>query len=184
MMTQSDALEAVVAALRRRSERTLLQRRITYVLGEIETLLAMGWSMTELAGHLAIEGVTQRDGQSLTSGHFAVMVTRARAKLRAGARRQARSTHPAPIDRPTLPNVRQSEPASGGSGIAINLAKIAEKSGRRAAQQEREAATERNIGVTLDAMFGRSQTDAPRSAIKAKASSSSALKRPRPRQAR
>src|SRR6266545_3121423 len=121
-MTRSDALEAVVSALRRRSERTLLQRRITYILGEIETLLATGWSMAELAGHLAAEGVTQRDGQSLTSGHFAVMVTRARAKFRAGARQQARSAHPALIEQPMLPNLRENDPASGGSGIAINLA--------------------------------------------------------------
>jgi hypothetical protein len=183
MNPTDDNLPAIVAALTRGSEHTLLQRRITFALDRIETLLATGWSLPELAAHLAAAGVTQRDGRQLTSGHFAVMVTRARAKGRA-AHRQVHSAAHTPTTRPTPPDRIESHAGPGASGIAINLAKIAEKAGRRAAQQEREAATERDIGATLDAMFGKGQAGAPPSPRDAKASASSSLRRPRSRHSR
>jgi hypothetical protein len=175
-------LAAIIAALIRESEHTLLQRRVTFVLDEIETVLATGWSLPELAAHVAAAGVTQRDGRKLTSGHFAVMVTRARAKGRA-AQRQAHSTMVVPTRRATPLSVPEST-NSGTSDIAINLARIAEKSASREAQQAREAAVELNIGTALDAMFGRVQSGDPPSSMDPKASASSALKRPRSRQPR
>jgi hypothetical protein len=170
-------LTAIIAALSRDSEHTLLQRRVTFVLNEIEMLLATGWSLPELAAHLAAAGVTQRDGRKLTAGHFAVMVARARAKGRA-AQRQAPSAALARTREATPPNLLESS-VSEATDVAVNLAKIAEKSGRRAAQQKREAANERNIAATLDAMFGRVQAGSPPSPIDANALSSSKRRRSR-----
>ena len=86
MADDETQLAVIVAALRRRSARSLLQRRVTNVVNQIEALLTTGWSIPELAEHLAAGGVTQRNGRRLSAGHFGVLVTRARAKARAASR--------------------------------------------------------------------------------------------------
>ena len=174
-------LAEVVEALRRRSAHTLLQRRVTSVLDQIETVLAAGWSMTELAAHLAAAGVTHRGGQRLTSGHFAVMVTRARAKARSRVRQRHR---PTPQIKPAPRGADEKRIASDELSMADNLAALAERSARQVVQQEREATIDRDIGAALDTMFGRNQLAPPPSPNDSNASSSSTLKRPRRRQAR
>jgi hypothetical protein len=181
MNLSEDKLAVIVAALRRGSEHTLLQRRVTFVLDEIEEVLLTGWSLPELAAHLAAAGVTQRDGRSLSGGHFAVLVTRARAKSRTAAPLMPAVAR-LPRTRPVSPHVPVNHSVPAATDVAVNLAKVAEQAERRAENRERQAATEHAIDATLDAMFGRTQSGSrlPRAAT---ASSSSTLKRPRRRQA-
>jgi hypothetical protein len=182
MSETEEPLGEIVEALRRRSTHTLLQRRVTYALDHIETVLAAGWSMTELAAHLAAAGVTHRGGQRLTAGHFAVMVTRARAKAR--SRRRQQRSHPSQQIKPAPRAADEQRAASTELNMADNLAALAERSVRQVAEQEREAAIDRDIGAALDAMFGRNQLPPPPSPNDPKASTSASLKRPRRRQAR
>jgi hypothetical protein len=179
MNVSEDKLAVIVAALRRGSEHTLLQRRVTFVLDEIEEVLMTGWSLPELAAHLAAAGVTQRDGRSLSGGHFAVLVTRARAKSRAAARLMPVVARlPPRTTRPVSPHVPVNHSVPAATDVAVNLAKVAEQAERRAEHRERQAATEHTIDATLDAMFGRTQSESRRPRA-AKASSSSTLKRRR-----
>jgi hypothetical protein len=181
MSETEDPLDEIVEALRRRSAHTLLQRRVTYALDHIEAVLAASWSMTELAAHLAAAGVTHRGGQRLTAGHFAVMVARARAKARSRTRQRSR---PSPQLKPASHGIDEKRIVSTGSTMADNLAALAERSARQLAKQERETATDRDIGAALDTMFGRNQIAPPPSPNDPKAASSATFKRPRRRQAR
>jgi hypothetical protein len=184
MTDDETQLAVIVAALRRRSARSLLQRRVTEAINQIEALLTTGWSIPELAEHLAAAGVTQRDGRRLSAGHFGVLVSRARLKARAASRRDSSP--------PTLHQPKQSatrDVSTDGSAPAItqiadNLARLAEQAGRRAQHQKRQTDTEQLIAARLDTMFGRDHGDlsSPPSAKDAKASSSSEVKRPRRRQ--
>ena len=187
MTDDETQLAVIVAALRRRSARSLLQRRVTDTINQIEALLMTGWSIPELAEHLAAAGITQRDGCRLSAGHFGVLVTRARAKARAASRQNSPP--------PTLHQAKQSarrDVAMDGSAPAMpqisdNLAKLTEKADRRAQHQKRQADTEQLIAARLDVMFGRDHGDlgSPLSTKDGKASSSSGVKggkRPRPRQ--
>jgi hypothetical protein len=184
MTDDETQLAVIVAALRRRSARSLLQRRVTDAINQIEALLTTGWSIPELAEHLAAAGVSQRNGCRLSAGHFGVLVTRARAKARAasGQNSQPRTLHPA--KRSTSPDIPMDGSAPAITQIAQNLGKLAEKAERGAQDEERQAATEQQIAARLDTMFGRDHLDldSSRSPTDLTASSSSKVKRGRRRQ--
>lgn len=181
MTDDETQLAVIVAALRRRSARSLLQRRVTDAINQIEALLMTGWSIPELTEHLAAAGVTQRNGHRLSAGHFGVLVSRARAKARATSGQNSRPPTLRQAKRSASLDVPMDGSAPGITQIADNLAKLAEKAERRAQHQKRQTDAEQLIAARLDTMFGRDHCDlsSPLSTKDAKASSSSGVKRRR-----
>jgi hypothetical protein len=169
-------LDRIVEALRRGSTRTLLQRRITFALDDIESLLLVGWSIAELAERLAKRGITQRNGQRLTRGHFGVLVARARAKARSARRGHTAERPPSAFRDARVPEATAS-PRSKHAGTSANLAKIAARDRARAHEADRRKHAERNIDAALGEMFGTNQSNSPPAKL-SRASRSSALKRP------